>query len=188
MGRSDATFDQQVAFILRTYGDADFNTRYYGYMSHRTHRLDRAMKIIIAIGTTGSSISGWAVWKYGVGAEIWAVTACIASLLAITQPILNLNKTQEGFDRVWAAYNLVKMETYYALERIARDPTNIARAISSVEKLQNSIRSVYSDDKRIHSRRAWERIRNESRKEIARDLPPIFREQAISIFQDRSES
>ena len=142
-------FEAQVDYLLRAYFNSAVHERYYGYLSHRAGSIDRSLKVIVAIGTTGSSISGWAVWKFGVGTILWTAIAATASVVAIIQPILNMHSTWERREKVWAAFNLQKQELRDALEDVARDPGSIGSAIKSVGRLRTTIRAVLHSDERI---------------------------------------
>jgi hypothetical protein len=175
-------FEAQVDYLLRAYYNSAINERYYGYLSHRAGSVDRSLKVIVAIGTTGSSISGWAVWKFGVGTILWSAIAATASVVAIIQPILNMHSTWERRQKVWVAFNVQKQELRDAIEDVAHDPGSIEIAIKSVRRLRTTVSAVLGSDETI-PRKLKARVLREAARELTAELPRLFKERFVLIEQ-----
>ena len=61
-------------------------------------------EIVVAIGASGSAVSGWYVWQTQAGAFVWALIAGAAALLAILKPILQLPKQIERYSKLYTGY------------------------------------------------------------------------------------
>jgi hypothetical protein len=81
------------------------NKEYYGNVLHRTQRFNDLLEIAIAVGTAGSAISALTVWKVEpYGPWIWGVLTAISALLAVSKPIIQLNKRIERLTRLYVGH------------------------------------------------------------------------------------
>jgi hypothetical protein len=88
--------------LLRT---SRLNAKYYGYKLHRIQRWNKAFEIGIALGATGSGLSGWSIWQSHFGQTSWIVIAGISGIAAIIKPILAMNQTIERYSKLFAGHN-----------------------------------------------------------------------------------
>lgn len=72
--------------------DADMNSRYWKYLVSRHHKIDRGLKVFLAIMSSGV-VAGW-----GLGDAmpwLWKTLSCGSALVAISLPFLNHQKNIE---------------------------------------------------------------------------------------------
>jgi hypothetical protein len=72
--------------------DAEMNVRYWKRLTQRYLRRDKAMKIFIAISSSGT-VAAWSIWSEHPA--VWKVLSAIAAIVGISMPIFNYQKTIE---------------------------------------------------------------------------------------------
>jgi hypothetical protein len=97
------------------------NKEYCGTLLHKTQRLNDLWEILIAIGTTGSGVSGLAAWKYQpYGPWVWGALTSAAALLAVAKPIIQLNKRIERLTRLYVGHTDNYTNLLIVVSRIRR--------------------------------------------------------------------
>jgi hypothetical protein len=62
------------------------------------------LEIIIAVGASGSGITGLTLWKSDYGQIAWGAISVAAIFVSIIKPILNLGHDIEEHSKLWAEY------------------------------------------------------------------------------------
>lgn len=103
--------------IYDSYRIALMNQKYYRYELSRLQRFNSIFEIVIAVGTSGSGVSAWALWDSDLGKVIWAVIAGPAAILAIIKPIIKHSKVIEDYSTRHTKYSVIVEE----LDRLIKD-------------------------------------------------------------------
>jgi hypothetical protein len=101
--------------IYDMYRTAALNKAYYGELLARYQRRNTWLEIAIAVGATSSGLSGLAIlnnWQYGKVA--WGVITAASSVLAVTKPILQINKQVERYSKLFTGH----LENFLALRSL----------------------------------------------------------------------
>lgn len=93
-----------LGHVYDAYRTASMNQKYYRYMISKMQRRNLIFEVVVAIGTMGAGVSGWALWKTEIGTALWAIIAAVAALLAIAKPIVNYSRKIERFSKLYAGY------------------------------------------------------------------------------------
>lgn len=81
--------DHIVGLVWDSLLDSDMNVRYWNYVCRRYYFEDRLSKILLAI-TSSTTVASWTLWSH---VEIvWKILSGISAIVAISLPILNLQK------------------------------------------------------------------------------------------------
>ncbi|WP_315720144.1 MULTISPECIES: hypothetical protein [unclassified Bradyrhizobium] len=81
------------------------NKEYYGRRLHKTQTLSDVLEILIAVGTTGSGVSGIAAFTIEpYGRWIWGFLASASALLAVAKPIIQISKRIERLTRLYVGH------------------------------------------------------------------------------------
>ena len=101
---------------------ATFETSYKSYYQEialellikRWQLLDEITKIVVALTTTGSAVSGWALWDEPNYKILWAIMAGIATLLSITHYSLGIPNRLKDWSEVKTHFALLRtdLETF----------------------------------------------------------------------------
>lgn len=98
------------------YRRSRMNVKYYGCRLVSLQRRNRAMEIIIAVGTSGT-VAALSLWNYPNGKTILGILAGAAAILSLAKPIIDLSSEIARCSKMWAAYNGLEA----TFERITRD-------------------------------------------------------------------
>lgn len=90
--------------IYDNYRTAWMSRDYYACRLHYFRRCNQWYEIVLAVGASGSGLSGWYVWQTRAGVVVWAVIAGASALLAILKPILQIPKQVERYSKLYAGY------------------------------------------------------------------------------------
>lgn len=85
------------------YRTVAMNRKYYACRLASIKRLNLALEILIAVGTSGA-VAAWTLWKTGPPAVAWKVLAAVATLLSVIKPFLNLGKEIERYSELVVGY------------------------------------------------------------------------------------
>lgn len=102
--RSSAQLIAHLDEIYSMYRTAALNTRYYGELLSNYQQRNTILEIAIALGATGSGVSGLALWNQPYGKAIWGAITAISSLLAVAKPILQMNKKIERYSKLFTGH------------------------------------------------------------------------------------
>jgi hypothetical protein len=80
---------------------------YYGARLDRLTKLNLISELLVAIGTSGSGISGWAVWHYGYGEPVWALVTGLAAVIAIARPLVGFERRVKDASQLQQLYRTV---------------------------------------------------------------------------------
>ena len=113
------------------------NKEYYGRRLARTQLLSAWSDIFIAIGTTGSGISGALSFIFSTqyGKYVWGVLTVISATIALTKPVVQLNREIERLSKLFVGHSDNYTNLLVVISRIKRHG-----AIS--EDLRNSFESA----------------------------------------------
>lgn len=106
--------------IYGKYREAYLNKLYYGLRLQRYSRFNTIFEIVIAVGSTSSGVSGWALWSDEQGRKIWAFIAGAATLAAIVKPVLGIAGRIESYSKSLVGYNSVYLSLKDLVDRISR--------------------------------------------------------------------
>jgi hypothetical protein len=98
------------------YRTARLNVKYYGRLLKRLQLYNLLMELAIAIGTSGT-IASLAIWKRDAGELAITIVAAVATLLAVSKPVLNLARKIERASKLWTEYN----NAFNSLRRVVAD-------------------------------------------------------------------
>jgi hypothetical protein len=172
--------DVKLEYIYELYKLSAINTRYYGWRLARTQRLSMVFEIIIALGATGTGAAGLkALLTTGnlkeFFEEIWIFLAIISAILAITKPIVQLNKRVETYTKLFTGHNA----GYFALKDIVVGVGTYHNLTAEQERQFTSIKNRYRElatlDEPSPNRRKIEQIRIQVNKRLPDDTFWWFR-------------
>lgn len=110
----------QVAEIYTLMCRAALNRDYYGVMLARNQRTNTWFDILIAAGTTGSGLSALTIWEMEFGRIVWGVLSAASALLALSKPIIQLNKKIERLSRLFVGHSDNYVTLLILVSRIRR--------------------------------------------------------------------
>jgi hypothetical protein len=91
----------QVYDVLRT---LLLNKKYYAERLSLFQKYNFVMEMLIACGTAGSGVAGFAVWQLAVGKIVWGIISAAAIILAIAKPLLKLTDRIEMYAKLYGEY------------------------------------------------------------------------------------
>ncbi len=124
----------QLKTIYHTHRTAALNKKYYGVRLYNFKRRNVYTEWTIAVGVTGSSVSGWALWGIEPWVYLWGAVAGASSLLAIGKPILKYSDEIERYTKLFEGYSRV----FTRLDRMVDE-------IVSTHKIALDLRVTYND-------------------------------------------
>ncbi len=143
--KSDAISDQLVE-IYTLLCRAALNKDYYGVMLARHQRLNTWLDILVAIGTTGSGLSALTIWETEYGAAVWGTLSAVSAVLALSKPIVQLNKKTERLSRLFTGHS----DNYSALlilaSRIKRKGDVTEEMLATFEATELKFLELSQDD------------------------------------------
>ena len=162
-----ASLYDSVKNVNNTYRTALMNRKYYGYRLSAVRKWNTALEILIAVGTS-SAVGAWAIWKStSVGANVWAILAGLAVLLAVVKPFLNLSKDVERYSKLFVGHG----DVYYDLGTLTLE---LARVKNYTDKIHEAFLRArerikqlgIEDDPKIN-----ERLRRRFYEEAKEEIP-----------------
>jgi len=123
------------------------NKEYYGNVLHRTQRLNDTLEILIAVGTTGSGISAFTIWKIEPwGPWVWGALTAASALLAVAKPIIQLNKRIERLTRLYVGHTDNYSSLLIIVSRIRRHNDVTPELIESFEAAEARFLELAKED------------------------------------------
>jgi hypothetical protein len=111
----------QLSEIYTLQCRAALNKEYYGRLLARQQTTNTWMEILIAAGTTGSGLSAVTdIWQTEYGKIIWGFLTLVSTFLAISRPILHINKKVELFSKLFTGYSDLYANLLVLVSRIKR--------------------------------------------------------------------
>jgi hypothetical protein len=124
----------QVYDVLRT---LLLNKKYYAERLSLFQKYNFVMEMLIACGTAGSGVAGFAVWQLAVGKIVWGIISAAAIVLAIAKPLLKLTDRIEMYAKLYGEYT-----SAFARMKILVDDIQVDRALPPARiKLFEELRS-----------------------------------------------
>jgi hypothetical protein len=83
--------DENRHLLIRLYQmfrTARMSSLYYENRLWWANFWNLSFEIAIAVGATSSGVAAWALWKDGIGIELWGIITGVSTLSAILKPIL----------------------------------------------------------------------------------------------------
>ncbi|HEX8475082.1 MAG TPA: hypothetical protein VF666_13715 [Pyrinomonadaceae bacterium] len=96
---------ERLKRVYDNYRTARMSREYYACRLSFFQNCNFWYEIVLAIGTSGSAISGWYVWQTATGKTVWAILTGAAALLAILKPALQLPKHIEQYSKLHTGYS-----------------------------------------------------------------------------------
>jgi hypothetical protein len=152
------------------YRRAALNKVYYGARLARQRQINRAVEIIIAVGsTTGSGgIAGMAIWGTLPGQYAWLVISGIATVLAVVKPRLQLTIRVENYSKLFVGYTNLQTE----LEEIVRE-VRISHELSEKAKDQHRrSRKLFKQLALRHDPTTSRRLTEIAQQQVNKDIRP----------------
>jgi hypothetical protein len=122
------------------------NKLYYGTMLARYQRINTALELMIAVGATGSGISGYAALQYGIGKEIFGTITFISAILAVAKPIVKLNKKIERHSKLFTGHLDVALRFGSLVTHIRRKRNLSASDVAEFEIAEQRFIELSRDD------------------------------------------
>jgi len=143
----------QMAEIYTLMCRSALNRDYYGVMLARTQRLSTWFDILIAIGTTGSGISALTIWNTDYGKVVWASLSAVSAVLALTKPIVQLNKKIERLSRLFGGHSDNYSTLLILASRAKRKNDLTEEMLSTFETAEARYQELARDDDPIPDRK-----------------------------------
>jgi choline-glycine betaine transporter len=127
----------ELAELYETYRTAALNKEYYGAMLARFQRINTIIEITIALGATSSGISGLAVvTQYPQAKWLWGIITAASAVLAISKPILQLNRKIERYSRLFTGHLDIYLTLSALVSRVRRKREISEEMIKQFEKVE----------------------------------------------------
>src|SRR5580704_5938089 len=111
----------QIYDVLRT---LLLNKKYYAERLSRFQNYNFAMEMLIACGTAGSGVAGFAFWQLAAGKIVWGLISAAAVILAIAKPLLKLTDRIEVYAKLYGEYT-----SAFARMKILVDDIQVDKAL-----------------------------------------------------------
>jgi hypothetical protein len=103
------------------------------------------------------AVSGWAVWNWGYGKEIWLGVVAAATLIAAVKPVLQINKKIELYGKLFGEHHANYLATKALVERVQAQRS----ATPGMQAVYRAIQGRYIDLARNPSRKLLARFQSE---------------------------
>ncbi len=139
---------------LRT---ARLNVKYYSAKLARIKKANTTIEVILAIAAPSSAIAGLWFWNTQVGHWAWQYLACLAALIAILKPIINLVDTIQkyeekviGFRQFENDLDMIKLMISQKRKYDAKTKLKFAAVLEKKARLKEKPLELRPDKKLIH--------------------------------------
>jgi hypothetical protein len=149
---------QQIYDLYRT---SLLNVKYYGYKVTVANRCNTAAEIVVVVGSATSGVSGWAVWSWGHGQEIWLAFAAAATLIAAVKPVLQINKKIELYGKLFGGHHANYLATKALVERVQAQRAVTPGMQAVYRAIQGRYLDLARDDEPNPSRKLLARFQSE---------------------------
>ena len=132
--------------------DADMNTRYWGCLTRRYSNRDKRMKIFLALMSSGTFAS---LWFWTDIELLWKILSAISTVIAISLPILNLQKSIETMATLKAKWTQIETEyeiMWSTCNKEGSDDSqteNTCRYVKKAEVEANRMEATLPNDKKL---------------------------------------
>lgn len=121
--------------LYRNHRTALLNKKYYGTRLAIMQSRNKWMEWLIAIGVTGSSISGWAVWDLEPWNYVWIVIAAISTILAVTKPIVNFAANIERYAKLFSNYSYSHTQLAHLVDQVTANHAITGEMLSTYDEV-----------------------------------------------------
>jgi hypothetical protein len=142
--------------LYDTYRSSLLNKLYYGRMLARYRVINTIFETLIAIGATGSGISGAALWQVEpYGQLVWTSIATSAATLAVAKPILQIGSKVERYTKLYTGHLFNSLSLWALISKVKREQELTDDIIQKLEQAQERHVEISQDDdpypnKRVH--------------------------------------
>jgi hypothetical protein len=184
----------QLKNIHREFRTALLNKKYYACRLHWYRTVNRYFEILIAVGTTGTGVAGFAIWKSGAGIVAWGIISGASIVLSTLKPIIDLPKQIERYSKLSGAYSKI-FESFRVMEQEFDEGGLTAEHIEKFKQLRNQLVDLATDDDQKVDVSLVKRLEDEVNREIPvtslwmpsiplrDDAPASQKEQPVQIKQ-----
>jgi hypothetical protein len=157
----------RLKHIYNNYRDVLLSRDYYACRLVYLKRCNLYYEVILALGASGSLITGWYIWKTSYGQPVWASLSGVAAVLAILKPIIKISEEVGRYSKLYTGY----ADLAYDYKQLVND-IKIKSGIS-----EESRRDAVSAEKRFKSLcvdddpRPSEKLLRECQRAIKRRVP-----------------
>ncbi len=124
--------------------DADLNVRYWGHLSRQYYKTSRFFKIFLALMASGT-VASWGFWQ---DIELlWKILSGIAAVLAITLPILRLEKKIEEMSILKGKW--IELKNEYEFLRITMENKNLNELEQEYKRIKDKEIEVSKEEKTL---------------------------------------
>jgi hypothetical protein len=127
--KDDPLLAQKLEDLYGTYRSTYMTYKYYARRLSAVRDKNFYLDVFLAI-TTSSTVGGWLIWQFDLGATFWAIVSGIAMALGIVKPTLQYPATIERYAKVWLGLG----EVYERLDRIVKEVQRTRSFPPRVEK------------------------------------------------------
>ena len=153
--------------LYRKHRTALLNKKYYGIKLARLRKKNNWMEWVIAVGVTGSSASGWAIWDIEPWFYLWAVIAAGSSLLAIAKPILKYSDDIERYTKLFSGYS----QAYTQLSHLVDQVTKTHSITVGMEKAYDEVTEIIANLAYLDDPAEDEKLKRRYFEEVLVELP-----------------
>lgn len=160
---------EQLAEIYNLLCRCALNRDYYGASLHSTQRLNDVLEILIAVGATGSGVSALPLLKVEpYGKYIWGALTTVSVLLAVSKPIIQLNKKIERLTKLYVGHSDNYSNLLVTVSRIRRQGRVTPEFLEQVEDVEVRFVDLSKDDDPYPN----EKRRNQCEAAVRKRHPP----------------
>ncbi len=111
--------DRALDYVYDSYRSALLGRLYYGRKLRRYRFWNAVLDILVAVGATGSGVTGLALFTAGAGREVLPWLLAASTVLGVAKPILNLGKAIETYAQLFTGHSAIYFDLRALVEDIA---------------------------------------------------------------------
>lgn len=137
------------SFLSALYNDfrtARMNQIYYGERLARQKRRNFCLELMIAIGTSGTSVSAWPLWQTNGGRLAWASLAGLSTVLAIIKPLLGWTDEIGRLSRLFAGHGEVAFDLDRVIHKVRQETCVTPEIEGTVDAARERMGKLSPDD------------------------------------------
>ncbi len=121
----------------KAYYEAYYSQLLADLVAGRWQGLDQGSKLLVALFTTGSAVTGWGVWTTGSGKVAWAICSGIAAVLSVVQSSLGVSDRLKTMLESRSRMLRIRLEFEALYNMLLLNPTfDVPKATEKFEALQ----------------------------------------------------
>lgn len=153
--------------VYDLYRSALLNKLYYAERLAQTRKDNKLLEIIVAIGTSTTSIGGWAVWRTHTGQYAWAIFAGIAALISVVKPFIALPAEIERYTKLYIGHT----DLYYDLQSLVNEVSRRNIFTDEMSKTLHMATERYKNLATSDDPRPNEKLRCKFALEVRKQIP-----------------